>query len=266
MIGLDIGGTKIAACRITGATAQVQQFRTIPTRLDKSGPEILADCSRLVAEIAAEEDEPIGLGICELVSADGQINSAYSFDWRGLDLTSAFGSHPLALVESDVRAAAFAEWQLTDAISSKGMIFVVVGTGLACALITPDGMWHGAHGHAMVLGGTGLEDMASGRGLSTLLSTHNLAAAFEQPELPTEILAGANALGSALGVLVNALDPDLVVIGGGLGMNDRYRSLVEASMRAPLYSPITRGVSVRASKLGQQAGALGAALLATNRR
>ena len=62
--------------------------------------------------------------------------------------------------------------------------------------------------------------------------------------------------------LVNALDPGLVVIGGGLGLVDRYRELAAEAMRPLIFAHNSRGVPVVPAQLGADAGVIGAALAA----
>jgi glucokinase len=72
-------------------------------------------------------------------------------------------------------------------------------------------------------------------------------------------------LGAGLAGLVNALDPGVVVIGGGLGLNERYRDLAVAAMRPMIFADDTRDLPVVAAELGADAGVIGAALAAVRR-
>jgi glucokinase len=69
-------------------------------------------------------------------------------------------------------------------------------------------------------------------------------------------------LGRALGGLVNVFDPAAVVVGGGvLSAGPLYRRSLERAFRAELL-PGTAGVSLRFSRLRNQAGVIGAAIMA----
>jgi glucokinase len=76
------------------------------------------------------------------------------------------------------------------------------------------------------------------------------------------VQSAAAALGTGLADLVNALDPGVVVIGGGLGLNDRYRELAVTAMRVLIFADDTRGLPVVPAQLGADAGVIGAALAA----
>ena len=69
----------------------------------------------------------------------------------------------------------------------------------------------------------------------------------------------------ALGVsnLANATDPDVVVLGGGAGSDPMVASAVAGALGGHLYAPSHRRLPrVVAARCGEQAGAIGAALLA----
>ena len=68
-------------------------------------------------------------------------------------------------------------------------------------------------------------------------------------------------LGIALAVLANALDPALIVVGGGLGLVTDYREAAVEVMRPAIEAEATRLVPVIPAALGEQAGSIGAALI-----
>jgi glucokinase len=73
---------------------------------------------------------------------------------------------------------------------------------------------------------------------------------------------GARRLGRTLATLVNALDPGALIVGGGLGLEERYRGLAVAAMREAIYDPAAREVRVLPAALGPDAAVVGAALQA----
>jgi len=66
-------------------------------------------------------------------------------------------------------------------------------------------------------------------------------------------------------VLVNALDPGAVVVGGGLGLHDGYRSRVAGALRDAVYDEAAREIPVVPAALGADAPVIGAALAAVAR-
>jgi glucokinase len=70
----------------------------------------------------------------------------------------------------------------------------------------------------------------------------------------------ADALGSSLGWLVNVLDPEAIVIGGGLGLAPgRFRERLTEATRNHIWNPGARGLPFVSAALGADAGLIGAA-------
>ena len=84
------------------------------------------------------------------------------------------------------------------------------------------------------------------------------------PSFEHLVEAAAQALGTELAALVNALDPEAIVVGGGLGLAPGFMQRVSARMRPQVYASATRDLAVRPSALGVHAGVVGAALSAAD--
>lgn len=112
-VGIDIGGTKIAAGLIDVRSGEVRVATTHPTAPHRGGGAVLADCVDITADLLRDQprkgDAVIGIGVPELVDQRGRIRSDFQFDWRCTDLVAAFRALGLPRVESDVRNAALAE-------------------------------------------------------------------------------------------------------------------------------------------------------------
>ena len=79
------------------------------------------------------------------------------------------------------------------------------------------------------------------------------------------MVTAGEALGAAIGQLVNMLDPEIVVIGGGLGLvGGVYREAIERAMRRHIWSRLHRDVPLVSAQLGEDAGLIGAALAAND--
>ena len=87
-IGVDIGGTKIAAGRVTFPEGRVDARRQIATQAERGGEAVLSDVLRLARELASEAEKKnlrvqgIGLGVCELVNLTGDVVSAFQRHFR----------------------------------------------------------------------------------------------------------------------------------------------------------------------------------------
>jgi glucokinase len=262
-IGIDVGGTKIAAGLVDTGTGALEARLERGTRPDREPSEILADCVAMARRLAAgQAGVPIGIGVCELVDRQGRTQSAQTIDWRAADVAGAFASIGPATVESDVRAAAVAEARFGGGRGVDDLLFAIVGTGISCCLVLNGRAYAGARGNAICFGAPPVEDSSSGPALAAAGGRERAEDVLADPSLDAVVESAATALGAGLAWLVNALDPALVVIGGGLGLVDRYRGLAAEAMRPLIFADNSRDVPVVPARLGADAGVIGAALAA----
>ena len=123
-----------------------------------------------------------------------------------------------------------------------------------------------------------LEDFASGPALVARYRAESGRPASRGEEVLSAAAAGdaaavavvrsaGEALGGSVGFLVNVLDPEAVVVGGGLGLaGGLYWEAFVAATRAHVWSEATRGLPILRAALGPDAGVIGAALMATDAR
>jgi glucokinase len=206
---------------------------------------------------------------------------------------------------NDATCATLAEWQLGAAQGATDVVLVTLGTGIGGGFVVGGQLLLGRHGFAgevghMVVEPDGIpcvcgrrgcwERYASGAGIAVqarvaaeagrldvvvglaggdpeaVRGEHVHAAAREGDPEALAVLDGF-AWWVALGLanLVNATDPEVLVVGGGLGTAaDLFLDPVRRHLREWLYSPDERYLPrVERAALGEQAGAIGAALLST---
>jgi len=259
-LGIDIGGTKIAAGVVDAATGSVLDRRRVQTRPERGGAAVLGDCAALVAELG-DGRLPVGIGLCELVDLTGRPTSADTIDWRGVDPATAIDA-PRVVVESDLRAAARAEARFGRGAGASPFLFAMVGTGASACLVVDGRPYAGARGEALVLGAPPVEAVASGTALARAAGLERAEDVLADPALAPLVDAAATALGGALAVLANALDPSLVVLGGGLGAQRGFSERVERACQALLAYPRIPPLPVVSSTLGPDGGVVGAALVA----
>ena len=260
--GVDVGGTKIDACIADPVTGDVVARERIPTLPGRPGQDVVDDCVALVARLAENRSlSSIGIGICELVDRAGRITSSFTLDWLGVDIASSFAALAPATVGSDVRAAALAEARFG---AGRGVadpwIYVTVGTGISYSLVLDGRPFEGARGNALVVGAPPTEQLASGLGLARAAGRPRAEDVLDDPLCADVVATGAASLGAALAMLANALDPALIVVGGGLGLEPRYREAAVAAMRDLIEAAGTRDLPVVPAGLGDLAGPLGAAV------
>ena len=223
----------------------------------------------------------------------------YSFRDRLERLTGA-----QVFVGHDVQTALYGEFRLGAAKKGRHVIGVWLGTGVGGALIIDGRLHLGASGIAGDIGNyllhsvdvsidaprkDVLDNVASRPAIAGAAAT--LAAKHRAPSLRKfsgtdviDIKAGdladairngdkaieklvrsrANLIGTALSNLVDFLNPDLIVLGGGLAeaMPVLFRSEVRKSIDAHSSPKAAKAVKVVGSKLNDHAGTVGAALLA----
>jgi glucokinase len=195
-------------------------------------------------------------------------------------------------VESDVRAAALGEATFGGGRPFGHFIYVTIGTGISATLVHDRRPYAGSRGAALVIanGATTfscpvcgsktryvLEDFASGPALAARYraATGNGAQSAEQvlkageagDAAASEIVeSAACALGGAVGLLVNSLDPSAVIVGGGLGSAPGpYWEALVRSIREHLWQDDIRELPILRAELGSRAGVIGAAISAASR-
>jgi glucokinase len=287
-IGLDVGGTKIAGGVVEFPAGRVRVKQTILTRPQRGGEAVLEDALNLAESLLAEAAQlkltvsGIGLGVCELVDLQGNITSGHTVAWRGLPIRGAFARLAPAVVESDVRAHALAEATVGAGQGFKSFVYVTVGTGISSCLVLESRPYPGARGNALILA-TGplttlcsvcgavteqvLEEFASGPALAARYQRGAasgeavLAAVVAGDPAAIEVVRTAGeALGNSVGWLANVLDPEAVIVGGGLGLaGGLYWDSFVASTRAHIWSDSTRDLPILPAALGAEAGVIGAA-------
>ena len=298
-IGIDVGGTKIAGGLVELATGALLARQQLPTNPGRGGAAVLDDTLALARVLATEANAlgvsvfGIGVGVAELVDRQGAITSAHTIPWRGVDVGQQLAQIAPTVIESDVRAHALAEARYGAGRRLRQFVFVTVGTGISSCLVL-DGRPHtGARGNALVLASSPLtttcsfcnstmqpilEDYASGPALvarynqlahTQLRRAEELLSRVDTgDQLAIEIVRSAGAaLGVSIGWLVNVLDPEAVIIGGGLGLaGGLYWGCMIDAARAHIWADTSRDLPIMHAALGADAGVIGAACYALDRR
>jgi glucokinase len=263
-IGVDVGATKLLAARVDVAAGTVLERRRQLTGAHRGPGAVLADCRALAEELAEGAATPVGLAVCELVDAEGHVRSAETIDWRDTDLPAAFACVGRAQVGSDVRAAALAEARHGAGRDEPDFLYVTIGSGISHCLMVDGRPRLGARGSAIGTGSPLVERWSGGLALARRTGHRRAEDALADPAASGLVADAARRLGLVLAALVNALDPGAVVVGGGLGLHEGYRSQAVAAMRSGIYDPAARALPVRPAALGTDAAAVGAAVAAVD--
>lgn len=301
-VGIDLGGTKIAGLRMD-ERGEVLERRESPTPGDADGilDEVLRVTTALAVDgVAAVGIGAAGM----VDFAAGTLGFAPNLPLRNVPLRDLVRERSgfRCVVDNDANAAGFAEHRYGAAAGHDHVLLVTVGTGIGGALVIEGELYRGAHGFAAEIGhiivepggpecGCGnrgcWEQVASGKALDRLAKAESdrepegaiaRAAGSEEASgrhASVAARAGDGAaravfdevgrrLGEGIAGLVNVLDPELVVVGGGVAREGDL--LLEPTRRAFLET-VEAGdgrpeVPIVTALLGNDAGAMGAAALA----
>ncbi len=295
VIGIDIGGTKIAGGVVDFPAGVVRTQHIIPTHATRGGRAVLDDVERLVQQLAEEASvlgsavHAVGVGLCELVSPTGNILSANCVDWINLPVCDRLTTVAPVTIEADVRAAARAEALFGLGKQFHQFLFVTVGTGIASCLVLDGIPFTGARGATGTMASsplsvpcekcgqtnhTTLEQLAAGPALVARYNQFHQATARTGHDVLAAAIAGdqdalfvtlsaSEALGSSVGLLVNILDPEAVIVGGGLGLSEGlFWDGFTAATRQHIWSKVNRDLPILRAATGSNAGLLGAAVSA----
>jgi glucokinase len=295
VIGVDVGGTKCAGGVVMLPEGSVLARQVVPTAPHRGGLAVLSDVIHLVGSLQQEVSrmrvQPIaaGIGVAELVDTKGRVRSEATIGWRELDvpaLVSAATSLPTHL-DADVRAAARAEAVLGAGRGYCNFLYITVGTGISGSLVLDGQPTEGARGlfgtfasarglipddSGGLTSGPPLEDFSAGPAIARRMAAlcpgfagtavEVLSRAESGDEHARAIVHSAGrALGAAMAHLVNLLDPEVIVIGGGLGLaGGSYRTAIELGLRDHVWAEAHRDLPLLSAALGSDAGWIGAAL------
>lgn len=296
-LGVDIGGTKTAAA-IVDDNGSVYHRIAQPTPATEGATAILGNviqmCQPLLSEAKSQgwPIEAVGVGTAGQVdSRQGVITFAAKtlLGWLGAPVAATLHTAlglPVA-IENDVNALALGELAFGAGRPFAEAVYVAVGTGVGGAVVRERRLWRGVSwtggelGHVLVdwrgerlctCGQPGhLAAYASGLAITRqyaeraglnepldLLAVAERARAGE-PLAVNVIAEGGQILGLALAGLLNVLDPEAVIIGGGLlELDELWWPFVTDTLRSSAMPGPAR-VAVRPAELGQNAAIVGAA-------
>jgi len=293
-IGVDVGGTKIAAAVVTFPEGTVHGRLVIPTLPHRGGAAVLADVARLTVELAAEsraEGRPvagIGVGVCEIVDHSGHVASANCLAWSGELVRERLSPIAPTVIEADVRAAARAEALFGAGRNARVFLYVSIGTGISSCLVIEGRPFAGGRGAAGTMASgplpgfnehgsqnvsPTLESIASGPGMVSRFNALHGAAESGEDVLAAAASGNQNAanivrsagelLGGSIGWLINVLDPELVILGGGLGQcGGLYRQTLIDSVRRHIWWEGHRDLGIVPAAMAADSGVIGAAATA----
>src|SRR5438874_10820782 len=293
VLGVDLGGTKIEGAVLDEALRPVHRVR-VATERARGYDHILGRVAEVVAALRPHGPEAgvVGIGTPGSLSArDGTLKNSNTTCLNGrpvhADLERRLGL-PVRL-ENDANCFALAEARDGAALGRALVFGVILGTGVGGGLVI-DGRVRAGPQHSAGEWGHHAIDPAGPpcycgqRGcVETLLSGAALEAAYRAaggpPLAAAEIAARAatgeraardvvdrylDRFGRALVNVIDVLDPDVVVLGGGLSKLEALYDCGRAAVPRYVFNDELR-TPIVPNRLGDSAGVIGAALLARQR-
>ena len=282
LAGIDLGGTqaRVAVARSDGRIIAIRKVHTA----ELAGPEAFVHWAaealdelrgrEKVRAIAIGSPGPIDLRRAVLV------NPPNLHGWRNVPLRDRLAELTGAKVylENDADMAGLGEFHQGAGRGSRNLVYITWSTGVGSGLIVDGRLYQGSHGTAgefghTILDPTGplctcgqrgcLEQLAAGHGIAAQAGKPALevfaAAARGEPQAKMIVSKAAVYMGLGLINITNVMDPDVIVIGGGIVQS---WSLVEGVLRetlasSPFIKPARRP-KLRRARLGDRAGLTGA--------
>ncbi|HWY30328.1 MAG TPA: ROK family protein [Candidatus Acidoferrum sp.] len=287
-IGIDLGGTNIKLVAVTQDSSVLKRAQ----RPTQDLPDNLGVWVEIIRQTIAQMESGqgrrasyIGLatpGVIEPGSrhvawCPGKLNGIEGFNW-----TLALNRRPAVPLLNDAHAALLGEHWLGAAKEFESVILLTLGTGVGGAILENGRLLRGSHGWAGALGQTSLDprggksfytvpgalenwignQTVSRRSRGRFHDTGDLVAATRAGDLEAQKIwhKSIRALAVAIASFKMILDPEAVIIGGGIS---RAGPLLFQPLAAELdqveWRPGGRRMKILPARLGEWAGAIGAA-------
>lgn len=292
--GIDLGGTKIEGVILDPERPGEALHRLrLPTEAARGYEHVVAQIGRVVVQLegASGLRRPARIGVGTPGATEpstGRLKNSNTTCLNGralgADLTQTLGVE--AVLANDANCCALAEATLGAGRGRRVVMGLILGTGVGGGIVVDGRVLEGRHGIAGEWGHNpiGGETTACYCGRSGCVETvisgpalerHYRAQGGEELRLPEivqrsragEALARATVerlrvrFGEAIAAVINILDPDAIVIGGGVGnLDELYEPATREAIRRYLFNPELRTELLRPA-LGDSAGVFGAAML-----
>ena len=286
-IGIDLGGTKIEGILVNENYKTIERKR-IQTNQEKGYSSILESIQSMVLELSQESDDKFSIGICTpgALSLDsGLIKNSNTQCLIGRDLQNDLKNilHCDISIENDANCFALAEAKLGAGKNSNFVFGVIMGTGVGGGIIINGqihrgrtniaGEWghHCLHtgGNSCYCGNKGcVETYISGPALenkwsemtSQNQSLSEIMKNSDNPNFDNWKKTFLDNFGLALANVIDILDPDTIVLGGGVSNIDFLYNEGKNTVYEKVFSDIIDTPIIK-NELGDSAGVFGACML-----
>lgn len=301
VLGIDIGGTNIRAA-IVDINGEILKRKKIKSDARTGIEKVVENLTDVIKQFDPYSKKFIAIGIPGIIDqGKGVLTQAPNIsgvkNYPIVKKLSDYISTTNVLIENDANAAALGEFWKGSGSGANSMLMLTIGTGLGGGIILNRELWRGEDGMAgeighIVINSDGpkcncgnygcLESFVSAEAVRRSVSENEklkeLLSGTPPDDIPEKIMEfalGGNTesikiwkdLGINLGIgitsLINLLNVDSVIIGGGVS---NAWELFEKYMQGEIENRALRGpwerVTVSRAKLGDEAGIMGCAYLA----
>tara|TARA_Y100000588_G_scaffold394708_1_gene516742 strand:+ start:1519 stop:2472 length:954 start_codon:yes stop_codon:yes gene_type:complete len=293
VLGVDLGGTKIAAAVFDEYHHRIADVHALPTMANQPVKLTLLNLKRVITKAirATERDVPlvaVGLGSPgRLDESTGSIVADNLPHLKKFPLMHRLSEELEVPIfwENDANCFTLAEALMGAGAGHAIVLGLTLGTGFGCGVTFDGQLYHGATGTAGELAhcriaGRRFDEMLSGDGVRrfyeyVISGKHTAKVADSTPPAkeigemaengdPTALKAWAlfgQALGDAIGIISSVIDPTICVVGGSVATRfDLFRPTLELAFNASMASGVPEGpLRIEPSHLKNAAGVVGAA-------
>lgn len=264
-VGVDLGGTKL----LLTYGARVERLATGPVFTATA----LEAALRAFVGSLPERPEALGLAVPGLVDSSGSIVACDVLpELVGWSAPQTLQDLACPVMVTNDLTAALAE-EFADAEPGLTAGIVLAGTAVGAAFLVEGMPLRGAKGWAGELGylplvwdGTvqRLDLLAGGAALAARcgISSAELAARAEEPEIQAVIREGGRALGLALAAVINLLNPARLAMGGGTLLLPGYEAAARQTAQAHSLPELWDACTLKRVQAGELVVAHGAARMA----
>jgi glucokinase len=279
-IGIDIGGTKIAAGIISeeGELLYRSEVKSDPSDCENMFKQVVTAVEQVLEGTSISEVEGIGVGVPGKVDRENGIAVFQNnLPWQQFPiadrLQEQFGAKPIT-IDNDVYMAAYAEWKAAQGKTNETFVYVTISTGIACSIIHHGSFFRGAGfagelGLIPVLSKEGnerLEKIAAGPGIQKIagIPTKDVFTGYlnGSQEFQSIIDEVTGHLTQGLYSISSLIDPHKMVFGGSVIVNNPFMlELIKERLKIyqiPEQQHLLDQMSI--STLAQNNGVVGAGL------
>ncbi|MBC8500363.1 MAG: ROK family protein [Nanoarchaeota archaeon] len=276
-LGVDVGGTKIEAALVSEDGKIINRIRT-PTQDSKGRKVVINNILSVIKKLDKKNLSVVGLSIAGVIDEKGVLSCPSNLKClEGVnvakELERSFGKK--VLQENDANCFVLAEYKIGAARGYKNVVGIILGTGIGGGIIINRKLYKGKtggageFGHTVISANKDFETLCSGPGI--VRRYRDAGGKIKDPN-PEKIFASKELIARQvvedtynyfrIGFvnIINSLDPDIIVLGGGLSNLPLY-SRLNREVKRYVIPALAKNVKIVKNKLGDSSGVIGAAFL-----